>query len=121
MREPLAQPGKVVRRLRGTVEEQIAALPDEAALAPASLPARRKQRASQPKPLRTHVIKAEQALDAIRQRQARERDELARRQAELERERTGQKDRHSSELATAEEELSTARDCYEQALRKWQG
>jgi hypothetical protein len=118
-REPLAQPGKVIRRLRGTVEEQIAALPGDAA--PTTPPARQRQRANRPKPMRTDVIKAEEALAAIRQRQAGERDELARRQAELDRERSGQKDRHSSELAKAEEELSAARDYYEQALRKWRG
>jgi hypothetical protein len=121
VREPLAHPGKVIRRLRGTVEEQVAALPAAPVRPPSPTPAKPRERKKPPKPDRSALIEAELALDAIRQRHANERDDLAGRRAELDRERVCQKDRQAGELAKAEAKLAVVRDRYEQALRKWQG
>ncbi|MDP1026778.1 hypothetical protein Q5H91_06115 [Sphingomonas sp. KR1UV-12] len=103
---PLAEPGKVVRRSRGTAEEQIAALPktkarrrtaEKAEPSPAPAPP--------PKPDRDALDEAEAALASAEERFARERHDMERRQA---RER---------------ERLEAARDGaerdYDAALKRW--
>lgn len=136
MREPLENPGKVIRRLRGTMAEQLAALPKDAPpqRAKASSPepkalrrqAVRKASAkpaprSKPKPDRTALDRAEQALAAIEQRQQGERDALARRQAALEREQRQLERTQDRERATAEQHIEATRVKYEKATRMWRG
>jgi len=66
--EPLAQPGKVIRKLRGTAEEQIAALPAEEPKAP------KRAAKSKPRPSRAAVEEAEQVLAEMKERQRKELD-----------------------------------------------
>lgn len=120
-REPLQHPGTVIRRPRGTMAEHIAALPDDAPPPPATPPQPRRAARNRPKPARTALDAAERAVETVRQRQAHERDELARRQAALDRERSSQGDRHARELASASDELAAARSRYERAMRQWRG
>ena len=102
--EPLAHPGEVIKRSRGTTAEQIAALPDpaprgapeEGAEAPAA--ARKKGKAAAakappkpvkrpPKPSRDALDTAEQALEDGEMRHRAEEKAFAERQTALDRER----------------------------------
>jgi len=146
-REPLEKPGTVIRRLRGTTAEQLAALPPDAprrrgsekpagpiesATPHGRAPARKSDRAKsapgpkpapkpKPRPDRAALDRAEQALTGIEERQAREREELARRQAELDRERRMLEKRQESERAKVARQADKARDAYERAMRAWRG
>ena len=96
VKEPLASPGKVIKRLRGTAAEQIAALgPDQAPSSPKGArtsPANGKSKAKpspkpKPRPSRTALEAAEQALKAVEDQQRQARQELAELEAALARER----------------------------------
>ena len=95
--EPLASPGVVIKRLRGTAEEQLAALPPNK---PRTATPRRRNRnrsgapsqaayqaARARAPAARRSTLAEQALAELEERHARERRALAEREAELARER----------------------------------
>lgn len=124
MAEPLAHPGQVIKTLRGTAAEQIAALPPdrpkpktrkaEKAKAPPARPKR-----IEPPPSREPLDRAGQAIaeaeDRYRDKRAeidRQEDALARRRKELEHDR-----------AEALDRLERARDAaqqhYDSALRDW--
>jgi hypothetical protein len=131
MREPLANPGVVVRRLRGTLAEHVAALPKTAAGAgmrggaPRPGPAASGQSAGErtpkpkPRPSRTTVDRAETALAELERRQADARAGLAQRQAELDRERRTLEARQDRERAKLIDRLDTAREKYEEEMRAW--
>lgn len=133
MREPLSQPGVVIRRLRGTMSEQIAALPKskparkrsrapEPADPPTKdRPARPKKREAPPKPKpdRAELDEAERALAEAEKRHAQERKVLAKRLAELEREQRALEHDHSAEMAKLERKVETLRSRHERAMREW--
>ena len=136
-REPLAQPGQVIRRLRGTLAEHVAALPkksprkaggkstpDEAAAdaSEASTGEMRKPAPKlRPRPKRTPLDRAEAALAAIEKQQIAEREVMARRQAALDEERRKLEARQERERGKLVKRLDTARDAYEQAMADWRG
>lgn len=97
MAEPLAHPGQVIRKLRGTAEEQLSALPRNT-----------KKRAArpQPRPSRAALDKAEQAIEALEAKQRDERDAIATRQA--------------AERNRLEQQLDRARKAYTRAIERWQ-
>ena len=132
--EPLATPGKIIRRLRGTTAEQIAALPADTPKprkpgeAQGELPvlsarpaARPKPRKVEPKPSREALDAAERALEAAKHDHEDRRRELAEREAALVRERQAL-DAKADAAAT---KLSLARDqaaqAYDAAVKRWQG
>jgi hypothetical protein len=132
-REPLEHPGTVIRRLRGTTAEQIAALPEDKprarrsppeADAPAR-PARGPKAAPKPKPKpkpdRAPVREAEEALAEAEARHADAQAELARREAALARERRALEKQQSAEQARLARHLDEARDRYDRAIREWRG
>lgn len=138
MREPLAKPGTVIRRLRGTPAEQLAALPpdvprsgrakkaaDEDAASDGR--ASRKPPASQrlpkpkPRPDRRALDKAEQALAELETRHAVEREVLAKRQAELDRDKRALEARQETENAAAAGKVRKAGAAYERAMQAWRG
>lgn len=114
--DALAQPGTVIKKLRGTLEEQLSALPSDAAAKPAAKP-RRARKA--PRPSRDNLDRAEAELKALRERQAEEEKELRRREAALAAERLDLQDRHREELASIKVELETARNSYATAVENW--
>lgn len=136
MREPLANPGKVIRRLRGTAAEQFAALPRNkprhsaktvgATSASASKEAKPSPKAKpspppkpKPRPDRTPLEAAEAALAEAEQRYRSQRGELARRQAELDRERRSlerEQTRERDKLARRHEAI---REKFERAMQAW--
>ncbi|GAA4222612.1 hypothetical protein GCM10022253_31470 [Sphingomonas endophytica] len=118
MEAPLAAPGQVVKRSRGSAAEQLAAAPaPRRAGKPA--PRRKKAAAPVPRPSRTALDAAEAALDAAAAAAAAERKELAKRRAALEREEKTAEQRWRTEQRTLEEARDHARALYDTALAKW--
>lgn len=127
MKEPLARPGEVIKRLRGTAAEQFAALSREEPPAPrrdraqaarsktATKPAREPKR----RPSRAKLDEAEAALaqadarheEALAEIEAREKA-LARERAALERKQRTERDRLEARRAKAEA-------AHEHALQRW--
>lgn len=138
MREPLANPGTVVRRLRGTLAEHIAALPKDevrpakrppkpSAEIPPAAPPTAKARAPKPapppkprpRPDRAPLDKAEAELADLAHRHAAAKAAFARRLAELERERQALEVQQARERDKIERRVATARDRYESKMSAW--
>ncbi|HEU4959582.1 MAG TPA: hypothetical protein VFT56_04170 [Sphingomonas sp.] len=130
--EPLAHPGQVIKRLRGSAAEQIAALPPtprrktrkkpppEPAEAKKPAPKRRAAKPP-PRPSRAPVDAAERAMRDAEARHRSETAALAREEAELDRRRARLRQRHAEEAARLDRALDRARTAYEAALAKWRG
>jgi hypothetical protein len=126
--EPLARPGEVIKRLRGSAAEQFAALPpdkpkpssskSEPDDAPSN-PAPRKAPPPKPKPDRAPLDAAEQALAAAEKRQRADNKALADREAELARERRALADRQQAESEELQAAVEQARAAYDRALAAW--
>ncbi len=138
MREPLAGPGTVIRRLRGTMAEHMAALPkdkprprreaedrsSDGAVArpreskpPAPKPA--PKRKPKPRPDRASLARAEAALANAEKRHGGERAALAKRQTELDRDRRKLEADQAREREKIERKVEAARDKYDRAMRAW--
>jgi hypothetical protein len=130
IKEPLAQPGVVIRRSRGNAEEQLAALgpdlvakrrpvspeePEQPPHAAKPVPRPKKVIAKKPKPDRSALDEAERSLAEVEKRHAQERAEIAQRQAELERQRKALKTKQSSEIKEMERKVDELRAKYERA------
>ena len=141
MAEPLAHPGEVIKRSRGTTPEQIAALPDapvrESVTAddPPAKPAKTKRGGGQapperkaepkpappppPKPSREALAAAEQALadleDAYRDADA----ALVERQRALDRERRELDAAHDRDGKELSEAVAEERVRYDRAMSRW--
>nr|WP_231708440.1 hypothetical protein [Sphingomonas populi] len=126
-REPLAKPGEVIRRSRGTTAEQIAALPPdrpkrarEAAAEPPR-PAPKAKPKPKPRPDRAPLDAARAALDDVAARHRRERDTLGEREAALARERRETEKRQAAEVAALRAEAEQAQTAYDAAMQAWRG
>ena len=126
--EPLARPGEVIKRLRGSAAEQFAALPPDKPKPPRgksepddapSKPAPRKAPPPKPKPDRAPLDAAEQALAAAEKRQRADNKALADREAELARERRALADRQQAESEELQAAVEQARAAYDRALAAW--
>ena len=140
MEEPLAHPGEVIKRSRGTTAEQIAALPDAPVRSAAGddlpiTPAKTKRGGGKasparkadpkpaplppPKPSRDALAAAEQALadfeDAYREADA----ALLARQRELDRERRDLDAAHDRDSKERSDALAEERDRYDRAMARW--
>lgn len=116
--EPLAHPGRVIRRLRGTAEEQIAALrPKEVAnvrdkgLIPNRKPAAR--------PDRTALDEAQAAVTAAERRHAGIMDEISREEERLRQRRRAAERSRDAELSGLRRKSELLRDDYEKKLDLW--
>ena len=142
MAEPLAHPGEVIKRSRGTTAEQIAALPDApvraAADEPPTEPAKRKpggRKASPerradpkpapppppppPKPSRDALTAAEAALAELEDTYREADAALVARQRALDRERRDLDAAHERDSKERKEALSEERDRYDRAMARW--
>ena len=119
-KEPLAHPGKVIRRLRGTAAEQLAALPPDDPGEP-KRKAKPKKPAAKPKPRpgRGALDAAEQALAAAEARWDDEEAKLRAEEAALARRRRALAKARTAELARLGKARDRAATAYERALRKW--
>lgn len=117
--ELLAHPGQVIRKLRGTAAEQLAAWPPDAP----RRTAKPKEAAApaEPPPSRAALDAAEAALAEAFARQQAEDADLAEREAALAREREMLAKRHGAETARFTRARDEAREAYDAALAKWTG
>lgn len=131
MEEPLARPGEVVRRSRGSAAEQLAALPpdrpkraraaQEEDQAPRQKAAKAKaaRKPPAPRPSRAELEAAEAALEQEDARRHDEEKALAERQAALDRERREAGRRHERERARLDAARERAAAAYAAAVEKW--
>lgn len=148
-REPLKKPGTVIRRLRGTNEEQMAAAeasprrtrphakseaPRRGRPAPSAKPARQKPKPKphptkaeapapakpkKPLPSRAALDAAEQAVERAAADHAEAVADLLRREDALRQERRALEKDHEAEMAKLEALARKARERYSAALEKW--
>lgn len=116
-KEPLAKPGTIIRKLRGTADEQVQALGKGATKKAAKRPAKPK---TKPKPSRAALALAEADVRDLQQRQA---DEIKALNAELAalKERLDDAERaHDFEMKAAQTRLDDEADRYKRAIRAWE-
>ena len=137
MKEPLARPGEVVRRLRGSADEQIAALGKDSKKAnrpsprpsPASGRGGKKSapspasgaggRKKPPRPSRAAVEKAEQALAKAEARHRAALEKLRAEEAALQQRRRGVEGKQRSEREALIKAVDAAREKYRAAMAEW--
>ena len=137
MAEPLARPGDVVRKLRGSADEQVAALgktdrpspqpsPSKGrggkkagrpTPGPSRVPEGRKTRA--PRPSRAAVDKAEAALEKAEARHRAALDKLRAEEAALQARRRAAEREQRSERERLSEAVDAARERYRAAMAAW--
>ena len=132
---PLAEPGKVIKRLRGTAEEQVAALGETAARE--EPPARKGKKAGKaekkaakpakppkpkkmkPRPSRAELDEAESALEEAEARHQEALRTIRDREAALAKERKALEKAQAREREALETRREKAEAAYDKALRKW--
>jgi hypothetical protein len=122
--EPLAKPGVVIRRSRGTTAEQIAALPPDKPARKAATPDTAKAAPvppPRPKPSRGDLEAAEQALADAEDQQRAALDEIARRERDLARDRARIEREAQRERDGLQTRIDAERKAYDAALRAWRG
>jgi hypothetical protein len=120
--EPLAAPGTVVRRSRGTAAEQLAAAPAWARSprrAPSPPPSRARTLERPPEPDRADLDAAEQALAAAAAKAARVARDFDEREAVLARERRAAERGVADDRRRAERARDRAATAYEAAMKEW--
>ena len=120
-RAPLADPGKVVKLLRGTAAEQFAALEKTAPRRPAAKPHAKPPARPEPRPSRAPLDRAENKLAAAETRHKRALEALAKREAELRDQRRALERKRDREIAELEDARDRAKDAYDDAMRDWRG
>ena len=121
-RAALADPGKVIKVLRGTEAEQFAALE-------ASAPRRRAARKHTadppskptPRPSRAALDRADKALAVAQARHGKALDALAKREAALREERHALARKRDKEIAALEETRDRTKEAYDEAMSDWRG
>ena len=123
MDEPLAHPGEVIKRSRGSAAEQFAALPADAPKPKRTAKVRAAKAEpvtkSAPKPSRDALDAAQEAIDAAEREWRKVQRELAARQAALDRERRDATERHEQALADLERTRRRAQEEYDAGLAAW--
>ena len=130
MEEPLARPGEVIRRARGSAEEHVAATDSQRpakkeggsrikenrpSLRPS--PAKRERRK---KPSREELDAAEEALEKAERKQRKAFGRIDEQIQKLERERRDLQRKHERERDELADEVERARSAYRRAMRDWE-
>lgn len=120
---PLADPGKVIKVLRGTEAEQFAELEK---VAPRRAPAKRAAASEPPskpvpRPSRAALDRADKALAAAEARHDKALAALAEREAEMRERRRALERKRDTEIAALEEDRDRAKEAYDAALDDWRG
>jgi hypothetical protein len=127
-KEPLAHPGKVIRKSRGSLAEQLRALgpakrsPAPAARAAEEPPPRvkpKRQKKRPPAPSRANIEAAEAAMAAARATADEELAALRRREQRLAGERRALERKHDERERKLAAKLETAREAYQAAFEAW--
>ena len=120
MAEPLATPGKVLKRVRGSLGEHLGALaPDKIPKQTPNPEAKLKRTRPVPRPSRDRLESVEAQLAEVRAKARTELDVLNERETELRREREALERRQQSAEAKLEKRLAQARGAYDRALDRW--
>ena len=122
MKEPLARPGEVVRRLRGTADEQVAALGKAAKTKEAGSRIKSgmtNQAKTSPRPSRAAVDKAEGALAKAEARHKAALDRLRAEEAALQDRRRAVERKQRGEREALGEAVDEARERYRAAMADW--
>jgi hypothetical protein len=119
--EPLAHPGQVIKRLRGTTDQQLAALPPDKRRQSASAhaPARERRRRSVPHPDRGPLDRAMEKVARAEQRHAAALEALGRQEEELRQRRRAAEKARDAELARLRDRADRLRLSYERKLEAW--
>lgn len=124
--EPLAAPGTVIKRPRGTTAEHIASLPpDRPKTAPSpaaeAKPARQRRPVPKPKPRpsRDALDSAEAAITAAEQQYREEERALAEQEAALAIKRKAMQKRHDEAVRQLEHDRAKRQRAYDDAMRTW--
>ena len=129
--DALAAPGKVIKRLRATAEEQIAALPPDKPKRPAgeqeakppAMTSRSEQAQPKPKPKprpsRAALDQAEQAVADAEEKHAQAAAELRRREEALARERRELMAQQADEMSALSKTRDGAQAAFDKAVAKW--
>ena len=127
MEEPLANPGKVIKKVRGSADEHFAELDRSAKKKkPAKVKSGEvvelKPKAKpKPKPKRDELDAAEEALEKAAKKQRKKLAEIDGEIQALERKRRELQRKHETERDKLEATRDKARSTYEQAMRDWRG
>ena len=121
MEEALAHPGDVIKRVRGTHEEHVAALGKNARAlkAKAAEPSKSKSK-PKPKPSRAELDAAEEALEKAGKKQRKALGKIDDQVQKLERERRELQRKQERERDKLGEDVERARSAYQKALRDWE-
>jgi hypothetical protein len=130
---PLAEPGKVIKRARGTAAEHLAALPKSSkeparrsttggkvkSAEPASRAKPVKPVKPKPKPSRRSLDAAEKAIERADEKYRSAADAIRDREEALRRERHDLNTRREADLAKLQTKLDDAREVYDRAVDAW--
>jgi hypothetical protein len=120
-KEPLARPGEVIKRARGSAaEHRKAAGSGDKAAGKGKAAAERKPAKRPPRPDRKPLEKAEQALSAAQQQHERARADIDRRLEAMQAKRRELVKTEESEIADLEKEREARETAYRRALDKWE-
>jgi flagellar motility protein MotE (MotC chaperone) len=123
MEGPLARPGEVIKRPRGSAEEHAAAADSqrprkkESRPSPQPSPAKRERGK---KPSRDELDAAEEALEKAGKKQRKALARIDEQIQKLERERRDMQREHERERDALAEEVERARSAYRRAMRDWE-
>jgi len=125
MEEPLASPGKVIKRVRGSADEHFAELdraaPKKEAAKESGKVVVLKPKKARPKPKRDALDAAEGALEKAEKKQRKKLREIDDELQALERKRRELQRKHEDERDRLSEKAEQARSNYERAMRDWKG
>jgi hypothetical protein len=125
MEEPLANPGKVIKRVRGSADEHFAELdraaPRKKAAKESGKVVQLKPKKPKPKPSRDELDAAEEALEKAEKKQRKKLREIDQELQALERKRRELQRKIEAERDKLAEKAEQARAKYEQAMREWRG
>lgn len=119
-KEPLAKPGEVIKRARGSVAEHRKAAGSGKEPSDGKTAVEHKRVKRPPRPDRKPLEKAEQALSAARERHERARADIDRRLDALQAKRRELVKTQESEIADLEKEREARESAYRHALDKWE-
>ena len=121
MEEPLARPGEVIKKLRGSHEEHVAALGKASKKAKTREDPETATKAKpKPKPKRDELDSAEEALENIEKKHRKALRKIDDQIERLERERRDLLRKQERERDKLADEVERARSAYQRALRDWE-
>ena len=130
MEEPLARPGEVIRKLRGSHDEHVAELAksdkakgkkEDGSRLRAGMTKEEKAKPRPPKPKRDALDAAEEAFEKAEKKQRKALSKIDEQIQKLERERRDLQRKQERERDELAEEVERARSAYERAMRAWRG